>query len=99
MFGLIMAPFFFQYMMDMLKSRSHYKDLSMESFFDDSTCYGDILLRVWEDTLEVIRLLAEEGIMINIKKCKFLVSRVELLGMLVYNAGVQIGTKSMKSWF
>lgn len=86
-------------MVEELKLRSKFTNLKVESFFDDGTVYGDDLTRVWEDTLEWIRILAEEGIMINIKKCKFLVSRVELLGMLVHCAGVQIGTKSMRSWF
>jgi hypothetical protein len=75
-------------MMDTLKSRSQYHDLAVENFFDDGTIYGDSLERVWEDTLEWIRLLADEGLMINTKKCKFLVPRLELLGMLVYCSGV-----------
>ena len=84
--------------MDTLKSRSTIPNFSMESFFDDSTTHGTTWQEVWEHTLETIRLLVEEGIMVNIKKCKLLVSRIELLGMLVYNSGVQIGTKSMKAW-
>lgn len=43
--------------------------------------------------------MVDEGIMVNIKKCKFLVSRLDLLGMLVFNSGLQLGAKSMAAWF
>lgn len=75
-------------MVEELKLRSKIPDLKLENYFDDGTVYGDDWPIVWEHTLEWIRILAEEGIMINIKKCKFLVSRVELLGLLVHCAGV-----------
>lgn len=84
--------------MDCLKARSTKVDLPMESFFDDTTIYGSSWSEVWEDTLEAIRLITEEGIMINVKKCKFLVTRLELLGVVVYSSGMQIGPKSMKAW-
>jgi hypothetical protein len=41
MFGLVAAPFYFQYMVEELKLRSKFSDLKVESFFDDGTIYGD----------------------------------------------------------
>lgn len=40
MFGLVGAPMYFQYMMDVLRGRSTVPNFSMESFFDDSTTHG-----------------------------------------------------------
>lgn len=45
-----------------------------------------------------MKLITDEGIMINVKKCKFLVTRLELLGVVIYSSGMQLGPKSMKSW-
>ncbi len=84
-------------MMDTLKAKARVP-IDLENFFDDGTLFGEDWSRVWEDTLEWIRVLSEEGIMINVKKCKFLVSRLELLGMLVHCSGVQLGTKSLSGW-
>lgn len=36
--------------------------------------------------------------MINIKKCKFLVKRLQLLGYALYDYKFQLGDKVMKKW-
>ena len=53
---------------------------------DDLTAHGRDISKVWADTLATLALLAKEGIMINVKKCKFLVDRLVLLGMVVFNS-------------
>lgn len=70
--------------METLLSRD--PSLSTLPYYDDLTPHGNELPKVWEDTKATIRLLAEEGIMINIKKSKFLQHRLELLGFVVFNA-------------
>ena len=50
--------------------------LSTEGFYDDLTAHGNSWEKVWEDTIKTLYLLAEEGIMINIKKCRLLVGKV-----------------------
>ena len=97
-FGLSQAPMYFQHVMEDLLWRSPKTDLSTQAFFYDLTAHGDNIQEVWEDTLETFRLLAEEGIMINVKKCKLLVSRLELLGMVVFDSAYQLGPKTLKGW-
>ena len=74
-------------------------EMSTLPYFDDLTSHGTTLSAVWNDTKATLRILANEGIMINIKKCKFLTTRIELLGFVVYNSHYQLGPKSMKKYF
>ena len=48
--------------------------------------------------MQTFRVLCEEGIMINIKKCELLVPRMELLGFIVFNASWQLGPKMLSKY-
>ena len=75
-------------MVETILSRSSLPNFSAEGYFDDLTVHHDSDWQmVWRDTVEVIRLLSEEGIMINLKKCQFLVPRLQLLGCCIYDGG------------
>ena len=78
---------------------ARHKGLSTEPYLDDLTPHGTQWRKVWEDTMITLRLLVEEGIMINIKKCKFLVERLELLGFVLYHHHYQLGHKAMKKFY
>ena len=98
-FGLLQAPSFFQYMVEDLISKSPLENFSAEGYFDDLTCHHpDSWQRVWRDSVEILRLLSEEGIMVNLKKCKFLVHWLPLLGATVYHGGYQLGDKWLRAW-
>ena len=74
--------------METLLDRSELPGFSAEGYFDDLTVHHEWDWRiVWRDTVEVIRLLSEEGIMINLKKCRFLTRWLQLLGCTVYHGG------------
>ena len=49
--------------------------LECEPYLDDLTCHGNTLEEVWQATLRCLDVVTQEGIMINMKKCKFLVRR------------------------
>ena len=95
-FGCTMAPMFFQYCMEDLLSK--YPDLSTLPFFDDLTPHGKVIWDVWHDTIRTFCILCEEGIMINIKKCKLLVPRMDLLGFIVFNASWHLGQKTLSKY-
>lgn len=95
-FGLSEAPMFFQACMEEIIARK--PGLSTEPYLDDLTSHGRDWRQVWKDTLATFELLAEEGIMINIKKCKLLTTRVDLLGFTLYDNLHQLGPKSLANW-
>jgi hypothetical protein len=75
-------------MIELILSRSLLADFSTEPYLDDLTAHdSESWEKVWKDTVETIRLLVEEGIMVNLAKCKFLVNWLELLGCLLFNGG------------
>ena len=74
------------------------EELSTEPYLDDLSPHGMTWQEVWEDTLRTLRILTEEGIMINVRKCKFLVDRYALLGFVLYCHHYQLGDKSLQSW-
>jgi hypothetical protein len=51
-------------------------------FFDDVTIPGDKndWATLWEDTLKVVKALTNAGLMVGLKKCKFLQPKVVVLG-------------------
>ena len=83
-FGLIEAPMFFQYVMEeIINTTSH--AIKCEPYLDDLTCHGTTLSEVWSDTIQCLQLITAQGIMINMKKCKLLTSRMQLLGYSLYD--------------
>ncbi len=51
-------------------------------FFDDVTIPGDKndWHTLWDDTLKVLKALTNAGLMVGLKKCKFLQPKVVVLG-------------------
>ena len=51
-------------------------------FFDDVTIPGHIgsWAKCWEDTYAVLRALTSAGLIINLRKCKFLAPQLVVLG-------------------
>ena len=95
-FGLSEAPMFFQACMETLLLG--HSGLSTEPYLDDLTCHGTCEEKVWHDTLRTFEILQQEGIMVNLRKCKFLCSRIELLGFVLYDNLHQLGPKSLRGW-
>lgn len=83
-FGLLEAPMYFQYMVEDLIYNAD-PSLKCEPYLDDLTAHGCDLKQVWDDTLRIIKVLTDAGIMINMKKCKLLVRRFQLLGYVLYD--------------
>lgn len=79
-FGLELAPKWCQYAMDTILSRSRVP--SAKGFFDDVTVPGLLHAwrQLWQDTLRVMSALTGAGLMIGLKKCKFLVRACVVLG-------------------
>lgn len=69
-------------------------------FFDDVTIPGMIIAWVecWADTCAVLRALTQAGMMINLRKCKFLVPRAVVLGYQLFEGGYMLATKFLKKW-
>jgi hypothetical protein len=84
-FGLLGAPMWFQYVVDQVLGRS--PNLTAVAYIDDITAHGTHWEQVWEDTLEVLRVLTQAGFMVNLRKCKFLRPRVTILGCSFFDAG------------
>ena len=97
-FGLELAPKWCQYAMDSILSRSGVP--AAKGFFDDVTIPGQLhdWRGLWADTLLVLGALTSAGLMIGLKKCKFLVRSVVVLGYQVLEGGYQLATKFLKKW-
>lgn len=52
-------------------------------YIDDIVVHGVEIQEVWEHTKAVLVELARAGFMINMRKCKFLVNRVKIVGQEV----------------
>lgn len=72
--------------------------LSAVAYIDDVTAHGTTWEQVWEDTLQVLKMLTSAGFMVNLRKCKFLRPRVTVLGCSFFDRGFQLGEKTMMKW-
>ena len=95
-FGFMGAPYHFQYVVDRILARDPL--LLALVFLDDVTAHGRTWEQVWEQTMCAIRVLAESGLMINLRKCKFLVARAVVLGMEISYATCALGEKYLRKW-
>lgn len=94
--GLVGAPMHFQSCIDTLLSRA--PGLRAVGYLDDITAHGTSWEGVWKDTLTMLRVLTSAGFMVNLRKCKFLATRVTVLGVSFYNYQFQLGAKTLKKW-
>ncbi len=97
-FGLQSAPKHCQNAMDQICSRSRVPGVKV--FFDDVTIPGHIVFwaKCWEDTCAVLRALTSAGLMINLRKCKFLAPQVVVLGYQLFEGGYMLARKFLKKW-
>ena len=58
-------------------------DCAVVIYLDDIVIYGTNPALVWAETLLVLKRLTSAGFMINIKKCRFLVSSMKMLGHVI----------------
>ncbi len=65
------------------------------AFLDDVTVGGSIddEDELWSRTLRVLFSIAETGIVINLRKCRFLVTSAVVLGLELEAGGFRIGRK------
>lgn len=93
--GVLASPGWFQHIMFTVLAESGVRAAS--AFIDDCNVRG--MLRdwrsCWEDTLQLLRTLAHFGFMINLRKCKFLVTSAPILGLDLCKAGFALGLKYM----
>ena len=80
-FGLKGAPAHFQKFLQLTIQTEG--DLSIIVYIDDILVSKKDWGRLWLKTLSVISKLVKAGFMINLQKCKFLMQRLEIVGMEV----------------
>ncbi len=68
----------------------------MRAFVDDVNIRWNTWYGVWEDTLATIRVMAEAGLMFNLKKCKLCVPKCVVLGHVLYDSTYQLANKCLK---
>ena len=87
LFGLTSAPMWCQYVMNSILEKSGVS--SALGFFDDVTIPGDKSnwQALWKDTLKVLGALTDAGLMVGLKKCKFLQPKVVVLGYQLMEQG------------
>ena len=67
-------------MEDALKGEPGDRKLPVVVYLDDIAVYGDDQTQVLDDTLEVMKRLADAGFMINLKKSQLVESTAKVLG-------------------
>ena len=97
-FGFISAPAFFQELMNLALSRATRK-LAHGTFQDDCTVAAALIMECWQDTLEAIRCLLRQGLPINIWKCKFLCTKIDILGLVLEGDKFSLGRKALAKLF
>jgi hypothetical protein len=65
---------------DALKGKSGDRKLPVVVYLDNIAVYGDGQTQVLDDTLEVMKRLADAGFMINLKKSQLVESTAKVLG-------------------
>jgi hypothetical protein len=84
--------------MNIAMARAH-RRLQHGTYLDDATVVGSDVYVTWLDTLEAIRCLVAIGLPINIWKCQFLFSEVQVLGYVLCGDKYQLGRKSIAKLF
>ena len=81
--GLHDAPLFFQYLVEYLLSKSCF--VWVRAFVDDMNVGGTTWHQAWEDTLQLIGIMAEAGFKFNLKNCKLVAPRCVILGSELFD--------------
>lgn len=85
-------------MMLIALARARWK-LKHGTFQDDCTVAAMLLAQCWQDTLEAIRCLLTMGLPINIWKCKFLRTKIDILGLVLEGDKFSLGKKALAKLF
>ena len=93
-FGLVGAPAFFQYIMDSALAG----EVDVDAYLDDCSCAGADWKACWRCTLRSMRKLADIGLMLNMRKSRFLVNDFGLLGFRVCDGNFSMAEKTLRGW-
>ena len=91
-FGLLSALLFFQYLMDRVTKGLEGTD----PFQDDMTVIEMDLTPNWSRTLKVLARYVEWGLMVNLRKSRFLAPSIIMLGLEVCMKSVYLADKCLK---
>ena len=91
--GVLSALGWFQHIMNAVIAASGVNGASV--FLDDCNIKGlqSKWEKCWKDTLQVLKTLASFGFMVNLRKCKFLMDKVAMLGLELNAVGFALGLK------
>lgn len=69
-------------------------------YYDDVTIPGrsEDWRKCWTETCAVLRALTKAGLMINLRKCKFLSTSVVVLGYQLFEGGYTLARKFLNKW-
>ena len=71
----------------------------LATHLDDVTAGGNTVAECWHNTKLALKRLVEAGLPISIRKCQFLERQVNLLGLILANAKIQLGKKAFRRLF
>jgi hypothetical protein len=87
-FGLYNAPTTFQRCM--MSIFSDYVERIIEVFMDDFTVYGDSFDKYLENLSLILKRCIETNLVLNYKKCYFMVEQEIVLGHVVSSRGLEV---------
>ena len=93
-FGLVGAPAFFQYIMDSALAG----EVDVDAYLDDCSCAGADWKACWRCTLQSMHKLADIGLMLKMRKSRFLVNDFGLLGFCVCDGNFSMAEKTLRGW-
>ena len=91
-FGLLSAPLFFQYLMDRVTKGLEGTD----PFQDNMTVVGIDLPTNWSRTLKVLAWYVKWGLMVKLRKSKFLAPSIIMFGLEVFMKSACFADKCLK---
>ncbi len=94
-FGLTNAPASFQRALDLILTKYKWKTCLI--YLDDVIIYSKTVEEHIDHVDEVLRCLADAGVTLKIKKCKFFTSTVEYLGHIIKPGRLEIDQANTKS--
>ena len=68
-------------------------------YLDDVTLGGNTVAESWHNTELALKRLVEARLPISIQKCQFLEWQINLLGLILANAKIQLGKKVFRRLF
>jgi ribosome-interacting GTPase 1 len=94
-FGLMNAPAIFQRMMD--KIFHDIKDISVVIYIDDILIFSKDWEQHVKDVREVLKQLEENNLFLKITKCKFFITMVTFVGIVITPEGISMEKDKIKA--